>query len=474
LKLFATLIVSAMAAASQTAAVRELEAKLDEDLPARMQRLHIPGAAAALVDRGAIVWSKGYGLADRITRTPFTPSTIIRAASISKALCAWAVMRLVEQGAIDLDAPAARYLKRWKLPPSGFDPSQVTIRRALSHTAGLAIPGRLGFNRTLSEVLDGFPGSGGVRLIRPPGERFQYTNAGFNLLQAVIEDVTAEPYHLYMERVLLEPLGMRDSTFDPNTVDRRRLGSGHMVTGERYQDVPFAELASGGLYSTVEDLARFLSASMPGSNGEPAGRGVITPASVQLMMRSEPETGGAYGLGYETRSFSDGSLMAAHNGRLSGWSTRFAIIPKKATGFVIVANGDAGFALLDHATCPWLDCSAGLQPVRPCRIWQGLSAGVLILSFALTFLLVRSFAGRRRYRWSSGRRLWNWIRAAMVLLIGVVWIIVWHTGFIASSRVWMRGFKPAMVMPESFTILTVIVVTWCLVIAAVNLRTRNP
>jgi CubicO group peptidase (beta-lactamase class C family) len=451
----------------------ELARSLDDTLPARMQRLGIPGAAVGLVRDGKLVWSKGYGTADRSRGTAFTPDTVIRAASVSKALCAWGVMRLVEQGVLDLDAPVEKYLTSWKLPDSEFDHRQVTLRRALSHTAGLVMPGRLGVNRTLREVLNGFPGGGPVRLIREPGSRFQYSNAGYNLVQALMEDVTGESYAVYMQRTVLAPLAMKDSSFDGSRIDRARLATGYMVSGESYPDIRFAEQASGGLYTTVKDLAIFVAAAMPGPNGEPPGRGILRPETISRMMHAAPETGGAYGLGYETRNLGDGHVMAAHNGRLAGWSSRIAVLPDKRTGLVIGCNGDAGFALLDEALCPWLDCAAGLRPMRPCGIWSSLSAAVWVLSTGLMFLLVRYLMwqrrrGRRRAgRWQALRSV---ARGVLMAVIGLLWVLVWHTDIVARQRVWMRGFEPAMVMPESFGLLSAVVVAWCLLVAAVSLR----
>jgi len=190
-------------------------------------------------------------------------------------------------------------------------------------------------------------------------------------------------------------------------------------------------------------------------------------------MHAAPETGGAYGLGYEIREFGDGHTMAAHNGRLAGWSSRIALLPDRRTGVVVGCNGDAGFALLDEALCPWLDCVAGLTPMRPCGIWRWLSPAVWVLSIGLAFLLVRYLMWQRKRRtWRSDR--WSGLRSiargVLMVVIGLLWVLVWHTDIVARQKVWMRGFEPAMVMPNSFPVLSSIVVAWCLLVAAVSLR----
>ena len=129
---------------------------------------------------------------------PVDGDTVFQAASISKTLTAWGVMRLVEQGALELDAPVGRYLTRWQLPPSPYNHDGVTIRRLLSHTAGLSLHGYPGIAPeqplpTLEESLSGgHPGAEDVRVVSEPGTTYAYSGGGYTLLQLVVEEVTGE------------------------------------------------------------------------------------------------------------------------------------------------------------------------------------------------------------------------------------------------------------------------------------------
>src|ERR1700730_7106643 len=104
---------------------------VDAVTPSLLREYAVPGAAVALIQKGRVVWMHGYGFADAASAAPITPETVFNVGSISKSPTAWAVMRLVDSGKVDLDRPVDFYLKRWHLPASGFDNAQVTVRRVL-------------------------------------------------------------------------------------------------------------------------------------------------------------------------------------------------------------------------------------------------------------------------------------------------------------------------------------------------------
>lgn len=130
-------VVLATAAEARTA--HSFGRTLDAIAPRILRQYSVPGVAVALIKNGEVVWMKGYGVADTTSTKPITPETLFNVGSISKTATGWGLMRLVDGGKINLDAPVDSYLKRWRLPPSSFDNDQVTIRRLLSHTAGISI-----------------------------------------------------------------------------------------------------------------------------------------------------------------------------------------------------------------------------------------------------------------------------------------------------------------------------------------------
>ena len=175
---------------------------------------------------------------------PVTPDTVFQVGSISKPVTAWGVMRLVQQGKLDLDAPVDRYLTRWHLPPSPFDADGVTIRRLLSHSAGLnsqdyspiATRPLPSLEQSLSGESGGVNarrGSDDVRITMAPGQQHSYSNGGYTLLQLAIEEVTGEPFARYMQREVLDPLGMTHSSFTWRADQRSRPRPATTWTGER-------------------------------------------------------------------------------------------------------------------------------------------------------------------------------------------------------------------------------------------------
>lgn len=330
-------------------------AKLDELVPQLLEENDVPGAAVALVWDGEVAWSAGYGLADRERGVPVTADTVFQVASISKSVTAWGVMRLVESGKLELDAPVEQYLTRWHLPPSRYDTGGVTIRRLLSHTAGLSLHGYPGIlpDRelpTLEESLSGNNGGAGdVRLTMEPGAQFSYSGGGYTLLQLVIEEVTGESFSEFMQEQVLQPLGMLHSSFEWRTDLRPATAVAYSKTGAPLPNYLFTEKAAAGLYTTAPDLARFVAAAMPGPRGEPAGRGVLTADTLALMFTPVLQGQGEaeYGLGHSISTQPDGSKEVSHGGANMGWRALFVALPEQGQGIVILTNSDKGDAGID-------------------------------------------------------------------------------------------------------------------------------
>jgi CubicO group peptidase (beta-lactamase class C family) len=317
-----------------------------------------PGLAVALVHNGQVVRAAGYGVADRTTRRPVTAATRFQAASLSKPVTAWGVLRLVESGRIGLDEPVVGHLRRWRPPPSPFDADGLTVRRLLSHTAGVAVHGYVGgaagepprpIEASLSgETGDSFP----VELLDVPGRRWLYSGGGYSVLQLLVEELTGRSFAGHMQAEVLEPLGMTASSFRwSRTAETARP---HDAGGRPLPDFAFAEQAAAGLVTTAPDLARFVTAALPGPAGEPPGRGVLSPAGVRLALTAAPATDGRWGLGYGLGLLPGGDRLAYHEGANRGWRAGLALLPDRAAGIALLANGDAGSGPIDAVVQRWL------------------------------------------------------------------------------------------------------------------------
>jgi CubicO group peptidase (beta-lactamase class C family) len=322
---------------------------LDDVVPNALRRHGVPGAAVAVVRSGRVAWERGYGVADAARRTAVTAGTRFQVASVSKPVAAMGALRLVEQRRLALDRP----LTVWRFPPSDHDRSAVTLRRLLSHTAGVSVHGYPGhapgrpLPSTAASLAGDSAGAGAVRLEDDPGSGYSYSGGGYTVAQLAVERAAGEPFAAWMLRAVLRPLGMRSSSFDQATADGALTARGHDFTGLPTPVFRYAEQAAAGLYATAPDMARFVAALMPGPHGEPPGRGVVSAATITTMTTPGPATGGRYGLGFRLRTLGDDVRMVSHDGANHGWRAIIAAFPERGWGIAVLTNGDNGEAVID-------------------------------------------------------------------------------------------------------------------------------
>lgn len=290
---------------------------------------------------------------------PVDENSVFQVASLSKWATAWGVMALVQRGAIDLDAPVQTYLKRWNLPPSEYDNDEVTVRRLLSHTAGLTDGlGYAGFAQgeavqpladSLTKASDASPGADGrVRVGRRPGSAFQYSGGGYTLLQLLIEDVTGEPFDTYMRETVFAPLGMTSSKYVLDEAAKARLAENFDTQGARSELRTFASLAATSLYTSAADLERFIAAHREGADGAPAGRGVLSPETLEAMRAPEAFQFGAgiWGLGVILYAENGrGDFIIGHDGSNEpAINTTARLDPDSGDAIVVLETGDRSMA----------------------------------------------------------------------------------------------------------------------------------
>jgi CubicO group peptidase (beta-lactamase class C family) len=346
------LLVWAAPIAAQSDDLSLLTDQFDMLIPALLTKNHVPGASLALIHNNEIVWSNGYGLADEDTQTAVTADTVFSVESISKALTAGEIMRLVEAGQIDLDAPVNQYLKSWQLTAIGRnDPEQATIRRILSHTAGLSVDGYRGYNADtgylppLPDFLDGKGGAGQpVRVIVSPGKHFLYSGGGYTILQLMIEDITGEAFQDVMKTDLLDRLGMTRSFFQwPAGMPNR--ATSYTASGKVDHDLIHEDQAAGGLFTSANDLARFFTLGMTGD--------WLKPESVALMHTPAEATDGEYGFGNFLFSLGDSTPVVWHDGIGVGQRSIFFLLPQSGDGLIILTNKANGNQIFKETVCAW-------------------------------------------------------------------------------------------------------------------------
>jgi CubicO group peptidase (beta-lactamase class C family) len=276
---------------------------------------------------------------------------LFQAASISKPVAATALLRLVDEGKLDLDRPVNDYLTSWKLPENRFTATEkVTLRRLVSHSAGTTVHGFPGYAEgdaipTVPQILDGAKpaNTAPVRVDTTPGSRWRYSGGGITIEQLAMTDVSGEGFPALARRLVFDPIGMTNSTYEqPLPADRRpAAAAGHrpdgtMVRG-RWHTYP--EMAAAGLWTTPTDLLKWameVTAARAGASTKVLSQNIAT---AMLTVQKEPS-----GLGPLLHN-TGRAFYFEHGGANEGYRCQVMYYPETGQGAAIMTNSDAGDAL---------------------------------------------------------------------------------------------------------------------------------
>jgi CubicO group peptidase (beta-lactamase class C family) len=353
-------LAQAAPSAKDAAAIAAMETKISpmavtpegaapRALTARMAELNIPGVSVAFIENGKVTWTRTYGVATAGGSQSVTPETLFQAASMSKAFAATAVLRMVEQRKLDLDEDVGGRLKAWNVPPSPYTAQQkVTLRRILSHTAGLTVGGFPGYQPgkpvpSLVQILDGTAPANTppIRSFEAPGGSFAYSGGGYLVAQLAIVEAGGKPYPDLLEQLVLKPAGMRQSSFAQPLPEAlvARAASGHnragaIIPGARNT---YPEYAAAGLWTTPSDYGRFLISLQDSFAGRP--HALLTQSSARTMMTPVDAN---YGLGLGIGRWG-GHPFIQHGGGNEGFQCNaFAFLDGSRQGLVVMTNSDVG------------------------------------------------------------------------------------------------------------------------------------
>ncbi|MGK5030367.1 serine hydrolase [Janthinobacterium sp. MDT1-19] len=323
----------AQAASAPSAVLTARLADFDGWVAQRMGAQRIPGVTVGF-SQGEVEWVKGYGYADLENRVPATARSSYRLASVTKPMTALAILQLVEQGKIDLDAPVQTYVPYF--PLKAFP---VTVRQLLGHLGGIDAYRDSKAEQHFKEHKDTRQSIAVFEqfdLIAEPGTRFRYTSYGYNLLGAVIEGASGESYGGYMRRHVWGPLGMDATVMDePDAVIAHRV-RGYRLAGQEWKNSEFVDISSrfsaGGTRSSVSDMLAF-------GRGIHAGK-ILSAASVAAMVQPMATRAGRltnYGMGWEV--FPTGGRYAiAHSGQQPETVTYLYSFPSRKLTIAVAAN----------------------------------------------------------------------------------------------------------------------------------------
>lgn len=354
-----------------SAETADLAKSLEALIPELLEEFPTPGAAVAVIREGQVIFAKGFGYSDLSIKSPILEDTLFNVGSISKPMTAWGVMRLVEDGKLDLNRPIQAYVSRWKLPPSSFDHDAVTANRILSHTAGLSLGGWPGWGPqeklpSLEQALSGATnGRGDLRVTREPGKLWAYSGGGYMLLELAVEELTRMPFSEFMKTEVLAPLGLSSSTFDPDP-PTELLQRRSKCYDWRLNETPcerFTGISAAGLQMTLSDLSKFTIAAIEHGQGSPERR-ILKPETFHRMTTLSPPAQD-WGLGYMIRKAHKQEFVG-HTGLNMGWCAAHWFVPESRSGLVVLTNGDNGQYVQAAVTCRWLHSVVGDELTWAC------------------------------------------------------------------------------------------------------------
>jgi CubicO group peptidase (beta-lactamase class C family) len=348
LSLALSLLPSSFAQMSSISGKKISTAEMDSFVQAQMQELQIPGLSIAVINHGKVVYQRALGVANLDTKSPIDEQTVFEAASISKPVFAWLVMRMVDKGLLDLDTPLYRYMpypdieqdSRYKL---------ITARMALSHQTGFP-------NWRYFEMAD--PSMhipyGQLYLKFTPGTKYAYSGEGYHYLAQVIAHLNGgdlKTLNDVFEREEAKPLDMEHAWFTGNSYVTEHMATGHKNGKVAFKAWPTSFPnqdsstfgAAGGLHSDLSSYANFLTSLMSGKVLTQKSRSELLKQQVEVppMFATDGDTG--YALGFALRDTPYGRIYE-HGGNNGNFQSHFIIDMKRKIGYVFFTNSDKGDA----------------------------------------------------------------------------------------------------------------------------------
>ena len=320
------------------------------NLEKRMEHYKVPGVSIAIVENGKIKWAKGYGYANTETGTKVNASTLFQAGSISKPLAALSALKLFENDSLELNKDVNYYLKNWQIPENKFtETEKVTLEKLLTHTAGITVHGFPGYQQTdefpeIIDVLNGNGNTGKIVVDTIPGSIWRYSGGGYTVMEKVVEDVSGLSLDDYMSKNILNPIGMKNSTYQQpiakefqNNISAAYDRNGNLIKG-LWNNYP--EQAAAGLWTTPSDLAMYCIEIQDIAQGKKEG--ILTKETVQKMLSKHKND---WGLGPSLQNEND-SLIFGHGGKNAGFTNDMKAYAYQGNAVIVMTNADNGGDLI--------------------------------------------------------------------------------------------------------------------------------
>ncbi len=329
------------------------EYRLDS-LHSRMNYFHTPGISVAVINDGKIEWARGFGMRNLNSSDSVDINTLFEAGSVSKPVFALGVMKLKEEGKLDLDKDVNQYLKSWKVPANGDWQPVLTLRQLLSHTAGLTVHGFPGYQKSenipsVPQILNGAPpaNTNAVKVNMMPGTGFRYSGGGTTVAMLSVMDHLGKPFPTIMRETLFDPMKLTYSTYEqPLPADKEAMAStafpwkGNAIPGGYHV---YPEMAAAGLWTNPTELATLAIEVQKALEGKSS---FYKKETIDEMLTPQKVMNGI-GIGFFLESKGD-SARFGHNGWDEGFVANFIAYRKLGKGVVIMVNSNEGYEIMDE------------------------------------------------------------------------------------------------------------------------------
>jgi CubicO group peptidase (beta-lactamase class C family) len=322
----------------------------------RLAQLATPGASISVIDNYEVAFEGGFGDQEKGSTRNVGSDTLFQAGSISKLVFALAVMRLVQDGTLELDANVNNYLRSWRVPANNSWSPRITLRQLLSHTAGTTVHGFPGYPASgpwptvPHQILDGMPGANTEPVVvdSMPGLQYRYSGGGTTIAQQVVVDVLGQSFPDAMEELVLKPVGMLTSTYEQPLAKHMAANA---ASGHPWNGVPitggwhvYPEMAAAGLWTSAGDLARLAVDFMRALQGARSGVGLTRNTAVSMLRPQLPgqlSDQDFVGLGWFCTG-DEAIGQCGHRGANQGFLAELVLFPKHGVGGVVMINSNQG------------------------------------------------------------------------------------------------------------------------------------
>jgi CubicO group peptidase (beta-lactamase class C family) len=349
----ATLVGAAAGPPTHGLDVHGVIERVEREMLAEFAKDKLGGVTVGVVSGPNLVWTKSVGFRDREKKIPASKDTVYRIGSITKQFTALMLLQLVEDGKIHLSDPVESYFPEIRKVPATFATAPpITLVQLATHTSGLAVePDNL---RTYlqgpvsnweSVLIAALPHT---RYGFEPGTRHSYSNIGYAILGAALARAVGRPYVDYVQDRILQPLGMNHSAFQPNDQIQKELAKGYMVAkGKVDSETPAREHAgrgykvpNGALYTTVEDLARFVAFEMGDGPESVLSKSAISK-NLTRIITTNPGLDSGYGIGFQVQRMGE-TIVYGHAGGVAGYQAVAFFDRQSKVGVIVLRNVTGG------------------------------------------------------------------------------------------------------------------------------------